>query len=483
MLDLVQFSSLNLVLSALALLFSMAVGALVFLQDRGGSRCRFALGVSAFAFPVALFVYAVYDIGVNVPYWDDYDVFLSYLSSPAPERFRSIFKFHNEHRIMVTRLVAEVLTLLKGHFDFKLCMYVGNAMLLAFLYLLWRRFKQTGTSAAAFFIPGLWMFLDLLNHQNMFWALTSVQSNSVILFAFAALLCLDHQANMRWFLMALVCAFLCTFSSGGGVAIWPCMAAMMIKQWTDRRQEKLPSENRDVNERDFHRESAKVMLFLLAATASLGFYFHGFGQCANASAVETVLKDPISVFVFFTVFCGGAAPFYPLALIVGLLIGALVLFLCSRFLRIRNNPMFFFLLFLLFAAASAAVFRSKFGIESALSYRYRVVAVSIFSSALLLALDNIKIPLRVQKWLCALMTTGAVLFNLLIAIYSWNLQIERSGKLVNNILLWPQTQEGLRYPSPEKASGILKRSVEAGVYTPDILLEKNAIAPSRLMPW
>ena len=51
---------------------------------------------------------------VNVPYWDDYRAFIQYLSDPWPARWAHLFDFHNEHRIVTTRLIADALAAING---------------------------------------------------------------------------------------------------------------------------------------------------------------------------------------------------------------------------------------------------------------------------------------------------------------------------------------------------------------------------------
>ena len=129
MLELIRLSPLKGFLLGCAVLYALLVGTLVY-RDRPSPVERTILGLLGFAAPVVLFLCAILVLGVNVPYWDDYDVFLPYLSMPAAERMRHLFDFHNEHRILTTRLAAELVRAWNGSFSFKGCMLVGNALLL-----------------------------------------------------------------------------------------------------------------------------------------------------------------------------------------------------------------------------------------------------------------------------------------------------------------------------------------------------------------
>lgn len=470
MFEMLVFSRMTIILLSLAMGFALIMGWLVYRQDHPFRGWHSLIVSFGFLLPVILFLVAVVLIGVNVPYWDDYDVFLRYLVIPPSERVLQIFNFHNEHRIFTTRVVGEIVYLENGAMNFKYVMYVGNAILLLLLGLFVSRFRGIEKRGWLFFMPCLWLFLDLLNHQNMFWALTSVQSNSVLLFGFLALVSLDRGPSWGWLLTGLFCAFLCTYSSGSGVLIWPCMAGLLVADRFFRVEPRL-------------WKGYQVTAFILVALVSLGGYFRGFAGKGGESNLSVLIENPLRVIDFFLTFCGGASPLRFPALALGVAIAGLILYLGLRFSRVRDYPAFFFLLFLLGAGISAAVFRSQEGIENALSSRYRVVAVSIFSSAMLLSLDAFRTPSQWRSVICAFLCTGAIALNLSSSILSWHLQLERSEKLVNNILLWPDTDIGLRSPDVDQASQTLDKAVESGVYNPTVLQLQKDREDLSFMPW
>ena len=57
-------------------------------------------------------------LAVDVPYWDDYGAIVRYMGMPLAERMEHLFDFHNEHRILIPRLVFEVFDLYPGRFPF-----------------------------------------------------------------------------------------------------------------------------------------------------------------------------------------------------------------------------------------------------------------------------------------------------------------------------------------------------------------------------
>ena len=83
--------------------------------------------------PIILFIGVWLFLTVNVPYWDDYSAFIKYFSEPWPARWAHLFDFHNEHRIVTTRLLADALVALNGGaFNFRAMMAVGNLIQLAY---------------------------------------------------------------------------------------------------------------------------------------------------------------------------------------------------------------------------------------------------------------------------------------------------------------------------------------------------------------
>jgi hypothetical protein len=79
---------------------------------------RHGAGTLAILFPLLAFV-GITVWAVNVPGMDDFDAVLGYMNHPLGERIRLLFSQHNEHRVVTTRLVSELVRIVLGNLDFK----------------------------------------------------------------------------------------------------------------------------------------------------------------------------------------------------------------------------------------------------------------------------------------------------------------------------------------------------------------------------
>src|SRR6476646_2868036 len=81
-------------------------------------------GWLAFGLPFAVYLGLVWRSAVDVPFADDFDVFVKFLvlyqdlDSPL-DRVELVFSLHNEHRLVLSRLAALVQYQLHGVLDFR----------------------------------------------------------------------------------------------------------------------------------------------------------------------------------------------------------------------------------------------------------------------------------------------------------------------------------------------------------------------------
>lgn len=411
--------------------------------------------------PLILFIFSVVTLSCNVPFWDDYDAILAYLSQSFPERLSSIFDFHNEHRIFFPRLIFEGVYAMCGQFNFQLCMYLGDCILLAYLFLWGVQFRKQGNLISLF--PAVWLFLDLANYENTIWALTAIQSHSVLFFGFVSLLLFEKRECMICYFASLLSAFLCTFSSGAGVFIWFCMAGMALNRFLLEDQhfhfKKLLDRKKEMS----FLFSWKMVVFLCVAMGSLLFYFSGFFHAKTSSEAGFSLLLAVD---FFVSFLGNIIPFHSIAFAIGIVVSILLAFVFYNWSKIQSQAVLFFLLFTLASILSGTLFRSSAGGGSAIVFRYRVISISIVCSLLFL------IPQVLPKnwksyWrrVNTFFLFPVIGLNLAILFFGYPLQMDRKNQMIHNISQWPEECQ-LRYPDQNQASEILKKAIRKGVYTP-----------------
>jgi hypothetical protein len=136
----------------------------------------------------ALYLYQLLNIrryAVDIPYWDEWEYFRPD-ALPAGFTWQWLFKFHNEHRIVPTKLMAWLNLEFFG-LDFVLQQLVNFVLfgcLLAAVYFLARR--VTGDDRFSVFPLFLVFLLSPLNYANHLWAFQS-QFHLVLLFGMLAL--------------------------------------------------------------------------------------------------------------------------------------------------------------------------------------------------------------------------------------------------------------------------------------------------------
>ena len=445
------FTPYSLIAISCAGLFSFAVGWIVWASGCGLSRLRLAVLTFAVILPFVLFILAVATLSINVPFWDDYDAILGYLVRTPSERMGHLFAFHNEHRIAFARLVVEAIYRLTGTFDFRVMIYAGNALFLLYVALLLRRLTWHAVVPSWWVVPVAWSLLSILMYENMLWALTSVTSNAVLLFAWLSLLSLERGGRAGWFAASLAFGVLSTFTSGAGLFIWFCMAGMIAKRWYFEGVRLSP---------------AKLALLVVVAGVAVAGYLHGFhGQ--GEGALGKALTHPLNVFTYAALFCGASMHFPALAFPCGIGVMVVAFLLLFWVGRIRDNVTFFFLGFLLCSVFSAALFRCGDLPTQALSFRYRVIAVSILVCCGLLVYEQVVQPFkRDTRRLCAVMAAFCIFGNLSAFLLAYPQLVARRDRQLEGIKNWPSDCSGLVYPDTKRASEVLENSVKSGVYRP-----------------
>ena len=432
------------------------------------------------ACPVLLLAGCWFFLTVNVPYWDDYDAFIQYFSTPWPDRWQHLFDFHNEHRIVTTRLIADALVAFNGGvFNFKAMMAVGNLIQLAYAAA-WVFVFRKGRLGIAASLPVLWLLLSFIHYENSCWALCSVQNVIVVALSFAACLLFAKRDQSRVaFVGALLCGVGATFSSGGGLLVWPALLAMELAQ-------PLSEEGRwrsGLANVACHAKRSVFRLSLLAVVAivSICAYLHGFPGGTTEQVSGTAARV-INGALFFIAFLGGIVPLYPAALALGIVLLPLLGFIVIRYPRMRHPEVFWFMAAEIATMLSAAVFRSS-DPHAAVSSRYCIVSCSVFASIFFLGLEVVPIPEKLAKCGLVVATGGVILYTTTFLVLAAPLFAQRNELMRRNILTWPNHVEGLRSHSPESASKLLRKCVERGVYYPASVRKPGETPPDSPAPW
>ncbi len=158
----------------------------------------------------------VYNYAINIPFWDDYDVVLRYLidlynASNFNELLEVLFQSHNEHRIVVQRIIVFLDHFFYGEVSFERFLfyaYIVMITLLAILHASYKNLFLLAIASLALCIPRV----DL-----NFWTTSGLQNVGVLVFAFGAFKYIDLNTSYKNIFIASVMALFSILTSASGV--------------------------------------------------------------------------------------------------------------------------------------------------------------------------------------------------------------------------------------------------------------------------
>jgi hypothetical protein len=299
--------------------------------------------------PFVLYLYSVLVYSINVPFADDYDnVLLSLIkllqAQNLEERVKLVFEQQNQHRIAFPRLIFLLQYFLWGKTNFYYLIIFGNlGWILTVATLVWYTKNQMGLSLLQT-LPIPYLLLTPVHWQNMFWATSAMQVYWVTLFSILCIICLVQN---KWGLASLLFP-LALFTTGNSIVLYPLGNIYWLLQ----------------------RQWKRGFIFPIVSTLSILIYFYNYHSHNSLLGSITQLNQTIT---YFFVFLGGIMPSEPLALIMGCIVFGLLL----SFTLIKPGNHFLDLMtsFIFLIAGTAALFRSQYGVEQALSSRYAIYSL------------------------------------------------------------------------------------------------------------
>lgn len=116
------------------------------------------LKISAYLAPIILVIWSVFNRGVNVPFWDDWDLVSLFDKVKAGTvTFNDFFALHNEHRMFFPKFIFVVLAF-PSKWNLKLEMYFSVLLAAITFYLIYVIAKSRQEKPRKFF--------DLFNMKN-----------------------------------------------------------------------------------------------------------------------------------------------------------------------------------------------------------------------------------------------------------------------------------------------------------------------------
>ncbi len=171
--------------------------------------------------PLYILLKNVQAFSVNLPNMDDYDSILKFIADwktgSASQKLFLLFKQHNEHRILSSRLIYVLSYLITGGINFVTLIYFANLQLIILAIILvyfTSNILKRHWGLMAILIA--MCVFDLSSYENSGFAMSGMANYGVIAFFFMSLFCYSKQ-NSLWLLPAILFHFICTFSGGSGM--------------------------------------------------------------------------------------------------------------------------------------------------------------------------------------------------------------------------------------------------------------------------
>ncbi len=270
------------------------------------------LFVGVFVVLIYLLIIVIY--AENIPFADDLSVLASlYDVHHEPDwylKYKTLFAFHNEHRIVVPRLVTVLIYYIQGQtVNVIWWIILGNVLLFLVLYLY---FKTEFTNCRLkLFIPVLLFVLQPMHYELMYWGMAALQNIGVIALSTIAFYQLTYKRNK--FLPVIVAIF-AVFTSANGLFVFLIGIPLLL----------------------YKRAWLLSLLWLVVGIGSAYLYWNGFSASEHSGKGFEESFHIVTFLGVFTSLVGGiiyAQTFSYLSLLLGLsLLGTIAFIGYYRFI-------------------------------------------------------------------------------------------------------------------------------------------------------
>jgi len=198
---------------------NQAIGLRRFLQSAGKSAAVFFL-----LLPPAAFFWTVLRFSSNRPFSDDYDAVLAFmnqfLSAPWQIRLWMLPAQHNEHRIVLSRIITLADYFITGRINFVTLNLIGNLGVIAIFVIVAMSMPRKKMGVAAL-VPISFLCFNFAQWALMYFPMAALQQYWQTAFALASLSVLATVAGARGIAGATALGVIASFTGGGGLLVFP----------------------------------------------------------------------------------------------------------------------------------------------------------------------------------------------------------------------------------------------------------------------
>lgn len=395
--------------------------------------------------PIAGFYIFVFQNAFNIGWNDDWHGIEGFLASwmqqeTISDKITLLFSQMCEHRILYVRLSTLFCYHVFGEVNYKILMLMGVSYLLILPFVFYRVVREIDVKLS-YLIPVIFIIFNIQPVENIFWAITSLQPNTVIIFGLWGFALLIFYKRKWAFYLAILLFFLAMFTNGNGMFAF--LAAIPLVLYS-----------RTLNE--------KIQYFTILSLCFLLYFFDFKKPGIRPDVMINFTKYPHIILGDFFAFFGSPIDStvqfystnlkYTVAIVMGVLMVFWVVYQLFIFIyfwwksstqpnilyqNIIKYPKFnlFLLASFIFVGLSGAAFaasRASQGLEQAFASRYKTVSIILFI-IVYLSVFNILNRKHWKKYLqISILVT--LLFNAFSYYESWD-DVENRRKFFGTTIL------------------------------------------------
>jgi len=194
------------------------------------NRVRFLRMLLVFLPILATFAY-VRSLAVEVPMWDDWDLFIPHFQHLAAGQLQwsDINTQNNESLAAFPMMASLALAKLSGGrllpIVYLSCCFLGGS--LVFLFLFFRMLRLPGRWSDLWFLPAGLLLMGWRQGDSLLWS-TDLLNTMALFFILASLyFCLQACRIPIFFSAAVLCAWIASFTMASGLLVWFCGAVAL----------------------------------------------------------------------------------------------------------------------------------------------------------------------------------------------------------------------------------------------------------------
>lgn len=336
--------------------------------------------------PIIFLGFVLYKNLINIPSGDDVYVMDMFnqlaLADTLWEKSGIFFAQHNEHRLVLTRLLAWLQYSSVGYIDLRWWIILGN-MSLGVMVIFY--YQHIGDHPS-WIIPVAFVLicpasntLIAMQNSNLFSALFAV-----------ATLHFSLKKLPHHFILALACSAFSIFSNSGGFALLPVVSIIYF----------------------FHKRYRLLSIWGFWGLFLVGGYYWHYEKIYRHPTSQHLFEQVPKALEFFLAFIGSIGFNPVLAQVAGVLFLGVCCWAVYQKYYLQNPFVFVCMMYCLLMACMTTFKRYEYGLNTALSERYAIYSMLLTASIIIMISHFLKQILRLQKIAFFTLTLLTILINL-----------------------------------------------------------------------